>query len=204
MVFIKINSEIKGLLKQYRNHNLQPEIPSDFRLKEYLDYQYVKLLVDQINKTINKNRDKIYLHEIIKKDMIFYTIQVDEMEFNEPKDPEFEEYKKRLMAKSQERDYQRMVKNILPDESSKVLGFNMVKDVNKSVSMGVSYIMTLFASGLSGYYVARFFGFNETNCLMIGFIFLIATLVMETVLFIIKTGYDGSKIKALQEKNKNK
>ena len=84
MVFIKVNSEIKGLLKQYRNHNLKPEIPAELRLGEYLDYQYVKILVDQINKVINKNRDQIYLHEIIKSDMIFYTIQIDEMEFNQP------------------------------------------------------------------------------------------------------------------------
>jgi len=43
------------------------------------------------------------------------------------------------------------------------MGFNMVKDMNKSVSFGVSYIMTLFASGLSGYYVAKFFGYDETK-----------------------------------------
>lgn len=63
-----------------------------------------------------------------------------------------------------------------------------MKEFEKSMSFGLSFISTLFFSGLSGYGVGKYyFEAPETKCLIIAAIFLIGTLIMETLIFIIKT-----------------
>ena len=60
--------------------------------------------------------------------------------------------------------------------------------MEKSISFGVSFIFTFFLSGISGYYIGKYFlKLNEGLCMVLAVVALIGTLVMESTLFILKT-----------------
>lgn len=60
--------------------------------------------------------------------------------------------------------------------------------MEKSISFGVSFIFTFFLSGISGYYLGKLiFGFNEGLSMILAVIALIGTLIIESILFILKT-----------------
>lgn len=66
--------------------------------------------------------------------------------------------------------------------------------MEKSVSFGVSFIFTFFLSGISGYFFGKIIlELNEGLCMVLAVVALIATLILESTLFIIKT-YKNDKI----------
>jgi len=60
--------------------------------------------------------------------------------------------------------------------------------MEKSISFGVSFIFSFFLSGVSGYYFGKIIlGLNEGLSMVLAVIALIGTLIIESVLFILKT-----------------
>ena len=69
-----------------------------------------------------------------------------------------------------------------------------MKDIEKSISFGVSFIFTLFLSALSGFYFGKhIMEWKDIYSLMLALFVLIVTLLMEIFLFIIKTDRTNQK-----------
>lgn len=81
MVFVKLDDNIKRLLSSYNEENSEPKIQDKIQYKDYLDYQYIKLMVDKLNKF--QVEEKQYIHKLVRPDMIFYTLELAEMEYNQ-------------------------------------------------------------------------------------------------------------------------
>ena len=59
--------------------------------------------------------------------------------------------------------------------------------MEKSVSFGVSFIFSFFLSGVSGYYLGKsIMGLNEGQSMVLAVLALIGTLILESIIFIIK------------------
>lgn len=70
-------------------------------------------------------------------------------------------------------------------ESSKASGG--VKELTDSVSFAMTFIFTFFMAGLTGYYFGNYFlNLPLPQSLMIALLFIVATIIIETTLFIIK------------------
>ena len=57
-----------------------------------------------------------------------------------------------MLNRSRERNYQKLLKY---EKNKGIFAGESVKDIEKSMGFGVSFIFTLFLSGLSGYYFGK-------------------------------------------------
>jgi len=78
MVFIKINAKLRELIQYYKQQNLKPSLPDELKLGEFLDYEYVQLLVNGLNKSGYK--EKLYLHQLVTSENTFYSTEIDSIE----------------------------------------------------------------------------------------------------------------------------
>ncbi len=77
-----------------------------------------------------------------------------------------------------------------------------VREMTETVSFSMAFIFTFFMAGLTGYYVgAHFLGWGLAQALMLALGFIVATLLVETSLFIIKQNKKQSKVQQRKYRN---
>ncbi|KAL4499880.1 hypothetical protein ABPG72_015229 [Tetrahymena utriculariae] len=158
-------------------------------------YKTLQEKVDSYNK--EEKNQKIFLNEIIKHEMIYMQADKDSLEREEAEnDPKVLKEREEREARIQERKYQQMMNKDKP----KSIGAD-IRDMEKSISFGVSFIFTFFLSGVSGYFIGKhILEWNEGLCMILAVVSLIGTLILESTLFIVKT-WKNDKIAQQKQKH---
>ncbi|EAR97691.2 endoplasmic reticulum-based factor for assembly of V-ATPase (macronuclear) [Tetrahymena thermophila SB210] len=189
MVFVKFQDESDKDLLQKLNIDLKGH---KFGL---VPYKTLLEKVDSHNK--EKKNQKLLLNEIIKPDMIYMQADMESLEREEAdNDPKVIKEREERQARIEERKYQKM----MGKDKGQSIGAD-IRDMEKSISFGVSFIFTFFLSGVSGYFIGKhILEWNEGLCMILAVVSLIGTLILESTLFIVKT-WKNDKI--AQEKQKH-
>ena len=94
--------------------------------------------------------------------------------------------------------------NSITKGSFKVQKPENMKEYEKSVNFGLSFIFSIFASALVGYYLGFYFlQLPKEKCYVLSVFFLIGALLLETSLYIIKIMKD-ERIRKMKTKTGNK
>ncbi|KRX08943.1 hypothetical protein PPERSA_09047 [Pseudocohnilembus persalinus] len=151
------------------------------------------------NKNENNNKKKIFLHEIVTPENIIMDQAVKVLEQEAYEDPpEIKREKQERINRVNEMKYQQMVSGLYgvkPRSSQET-----VKSFEKSMSFGTSFIFSFFLSGLSGYYFGLYIlELPHYQCLILGAVALVGSLILETTLYIVKILKD-EKIQKIRKK----
>ncbi|CAI2379645.1 unnamed protein product [Moneuplotes crassus] len=237
MVFVKINDEIKQLIKTAALKQLLGcEIHCD---KQMISYNDLELLITVLNKRIKDGKLKelstLTLREIVERSQVLFIdthFCNQNLKFeDEVKEPEkitkkqeentdnFKELKEKFekkypLTEDEIKKHEKLMFNVRNRverrKYNKMVGDNEygeghvrgeMQNYHQSLAFGSSFITLMFLGFAMGYYVGKyFFQLPDIQCYILSMVVGIGTLILETILYIVKV----EKIEGDQRKKENK
>ncbi|KAM3140479.1 hypothetical protein pb186bvf_007459 [Paramecium bursaria] len=198
MVYIYID-QLPSQIKETLQYTTNPQDP-----KNYITFDEVKMKIDDYNFE-RLECDHLYLHQIVGFKFICDSdLEVIKKQWeDDSRPPEILQEIRERELRCQDRQFIER-SNSITKGSFKVQKPENMKEYEKSVNFGLSFIFSIFASALVGYYLGFYFlQLPKEKCYVLAVFFLMGALLLETSLYIIKIMKD-EKIRKMKAKTGNK
>ncbi|CAD8057900.1 unnamed protein product [Paramecium primaurelia] len=196
MVYVYID-QLPQEIKKHFKYTQDPLNPSN-----YAKFSEIKLYIDQYN---DDHIDQLKIQEIIGTNFIMQSdlqaLQIAWEADHRPKEilDEIRAREMRCKDRAFIQKSSQLTKGVFQEKKQE-----SIKEYEKSVNFGLSFIFSIFASGLLGYYLGiYFFQLTYDQSLALAAFFLIGALIVETGLYIVKIMKED-RIRKINQRQNNK
>ncbi|CAD8165658.1 unnamed protein product [Paramecium pentaurelia] len=196
MVYVYID-QLPQEIKKHFKYTQDPLNPQN-----YAKFSEIKLYIDQYN---DDHIDQLKIQEIIGTKFIMQSdlqaLQIAWEADHRPKEilDEIRAREMRCKDRAFIQKSSQLTKGVFQEKKQE-----SIKEYEKSVNFGLSFIFSIFASGLLGYYLGiYFFQLTYDQSLALAAFFLIGALIVETGLYIVKIMKED-RIRKINQRQNNK